>query len=145
MKGAACFCSAIVSYGPFTSETLFCSDDSRAWKGSSRTSGLVCSPDTRSGRNPIDHVQRRMPNLEKLEMQGAGTGTSAWGNAWGALRALSLSVALPIGELSTDLLSLRPIFMNLLAPLQPDAPQPLFDGDGGPGSPEPSVRCRLSI
>jgi hypothetical protein len=77
------------------------------------TAGLVCFPDTRSGRNPIDHVQRRMPDLEKFEMQGAGTGTSAWGQRPGAaLRTWSLSVALPIGELSTDLLSSGSVFMN---------------------------------
>ena len=79
------------------------------------TAGLVCFPDTRSGRNPIDHVRRCMLNLEKLEMQAPGRARRRGGNAWGALRALSLSVALPIGELSTDLLSLRSIFMNLLA------------------------------
>jgi hypothetical protein len=57
--------------------------------------GLVCFPGARSGRNPIDHVQLRIPDLEKLEIQKApGRARRRGGNAWGALRALSLSVAL---------------------------------------------------
>jgi hypothetical protein len=35
------------------------------------TAGLVCFPGARSGRNPIDHVQRRIPDLEKVEIQKA--------------------------------------------------------------------------
>ena len=78
-----------------------------------RRFGLVCFPGTRSGRNPIDHVQRRIPDLEKLEIQKApGRARRRGGNTWGALRALSLSVALPIGELSTDHLSFRSVFIN---------------------------------
>lgn len=68
--------------------------------------GLVCLPNARSGRNPIEHVQRRLPDLEKLEIQKApGRARRRGGKTWGALRALSLSVALPTGELSTDLLT----------------------------------------
>jgi hypothetical protein len=77
------------------------------------TAGLLCFPGARSGGNPIDQVQRRIPDLEKLEIQKApGRARRRGGNTWGALRALSLSVALPIGELSTDLLSLRSVFIN---------------------------------
>ena len=84
--------------------------------------------DAGSGRDPIYHMQHRRLHLEKLEVQKApGRARRHGGNTWGALRALSLSVALPIGELSTDLLSLRSVFMNSTA-VDPDEPasSPVF-------------------
>ena len=74
------------------------------------------------------HSLEALETVDLLEIQKAqGRARRRGGNTWGALRALSLSMALPIGELSIDLLSLRSVFMNSTA-VDPDEPacSPVF-------------------